>query len=79
MRSDDYLPIAFYNTYISGYHNSDLSQFNPMEYSESESYLFAIEIGVPSERSTRASEREHGQRYWDWNVDTHLHKGKLLY
>lgn len=54
----------------------DLSQFNPIGYSAWVSYLLAIEIGVSSERSTRTGEREHGQRYWDWNVDTHLNQRK---
>jgi len=32
----------------------------------------SVEVDVSSDGGTRTSEREHGERDWDWNVDSDL-------
>lgn len=40
-------------------------------------YLFAIEIGVTPEGSTRTSEGKHGQRHWYRNIHTNLNQTQI--
>jgi len=35
-------------------------------------YSFSIKVGISHETSPGTSEREHGERYGNWNVDSDL-------